>query len=150
MYSSIDTNADQPATNEAKYRPAASLITVTALPAHLVFAAKDRHPVFAGRHPARLQEIMRDVCADFETELAEFNGAEPRPPPRELPAYGRPLKAGQLADGRLLPAQCGRRSSTCAAAIGANGPWSGSYFAGSGGGAPVSVLRECTEQNQSG
>jgi putative transposase len=31
--------------------------------------------VSAGRHLERLEEIMRDVCADFETELREFNGA---------------------------------------------------------------------------
>jgi Transposase IS200 like len=30
--------------------------------------------VFTAAHPARMQEIMRAVCADFETELAEFNG----------------------------------------------------------------------------
>ena len=33
-----------------------------------------RHPVFTGRHLERMEEIMRDVCAGFETGLAEFNG----------------------------------------------------------------------------
>jgi hypothetical protein len=32
----------------------------------------------------------------------------------------------------------------------ANRPWSGSCFAGSAGGAPISVLRQYTEQNQPG
>jgi putative transposase len=40
----------------------------------LVFVTKYRHAVSAGRHLVRLEEIMRDVCADFEMELAEFNG----------------------------------------------------------------------------
>jgi putative transposase len=30
--------------------------------------------VFADRHLTGLEAIMRDVCADFETELVEFNG----------------------------------------------------------------------------
>ncbi|WP_372511252.1 transposase [Lentzea californiensis] len=42
--------------------------------AHLVFVTKYWHKVFSDRHLARLEEIMRAVCADFETELAEFNG----------------------------------------------------------------------------
>ena len=47
---------------------------VFALRAHLAFVAKYRHPVFAGRHPERLEEIMRDVFADFEMGLTKFNG----------------------------------------------------------------------------
>ena len=47
---------------------------VFVLHAHLVFVTKYRHPVFTAQHLERLEEIMRDVCADFETELAEFNG----------------------------------------------------------------------------
>jgi putative transposase len=47
---------------------------VSALHAHLVFVTKYRHAVFASRHLVRLEEIMRDVCADSETELAELNG----------------------------------------------------------------------------
>ncbi|GAA3237041.1 IS200/IS605 family transposase [Nonomuraea helvata] len=40
----------------------------------MVFVTKFRHPVFTGTHLTRLDEITRSVCADFETELAEFNG----------------------------------------------------------------------------
>jgi putative transposase len=47
---------------------------VFVLHAHLVFVTKYRHPVFTAAHLDRLEQIMRDVCADFETELAEFNG----------------------------------------------------------------------------
>src|SRR6266567_2896100 len=47
---------------------------VFVLHAHLVFVTKYRHQVFTGAHLDRLEQIMRDVCADFETELAEFNG----------------------------------------------------------------------------
>jgi putative transposase len=30
--------------------------------------------VFASRHLVRLEDMIRDVCVDFETELKEFNG----------------------------------------------------------------------------
>jgi len=51
---------------------------VSVLHAHLVFVTKYRHQVFTARHLERLQEIMRDMCADFETGLAEFNGQSNR------------------------------------------------------------------------
>ena len=56
---------------------------------------------------------MRDLCADFRAELAEFNGEFP-----DLQQHYWPTRR----------------------------PWSGSYFAGSAGGAPISVLRQCIEQ----
>jgi putative transposase len=40
--------------------------------------AKYRHVVFASRHLVGLEEIMREACADFERELAEFNGESNR------------------------------------------------------------------------
>jgi len=40
----------------------------------LVFVTKDWYPVFADRHLVRLEQMIRDVCVDFETELKEFNG----------------------------------------------------------------------------
>ncbi|WP_423203025.1 IS200/IS605 family transposase [Krasilnikovia cinnamomea] len=33
-----------------------------------------RHQVFADRHLTGMEAIMRDICADFEAELVEFNG----------------------------------------------------------------------------
>ncbi|MQY22916.1 hypothetical protein NRB20_60400 [Nocardia sp. RB20] len=44
------------------------------LHAHLVFVTKYRHRVFSDQHLTRMEQIMRDVCADFECELIEFNG----------------------------------------------------------------------------
>lgn len=38
------------------------------------FVTKDRHKVFGSAYLARMQEIMRDVGADFGAELAECNG----------------------------------------------------------------------------
>jgi putative transposase len=44
------------------------------LHAHLVFVTRYRHAVFGSRHLDRMEGITREVCADFETELQEFNG----------------------------------------------------------------------------
>jgi putative transposase len=42
------------------------------LHAHLVFTTKRRGKVLTQEHLQRLQEIFRDVCAEFEVELREF------------------------------------------------------------------------------
>ena len=42
--------------------------------AHLVFIIENRHHVFTAAHLERMDQIMRDVCADFGWILAEFNG----------------------------------------------------------------------------
>ena len=43
---------------------------------HLVFVTRFRHKVFTDAHLVRMEEIMRSVCADFESELVEFNGED--------------------------------------------------------------------------
>ncbi|MEV4482469.1 transposase [Micromonospora coxensis] len=40
----------------------------------LVLVTKYRHKVSDGGHLTRLEKIMRTVCAEFGTELIEFNG----------------------------------------------------------------------------
>ena len=40
----------------------------------MVFVTKYRHQVFTAAHLDRMEEILRDVCADLGCELAEFNG----------------------------------------------------------------------------
>src|SRR5699024_4930425 len=41
---------------------------------HLVFITKYRGRVFESRHLETLEQILTKVCADFECDLAEFNG----------------------------------------------------------------------------
>ncbi|MQY40309.1 hypothetical protein SRB17_83420 [Streptomyces sp. RB17] len=43
-----------------------------ALHTHLVFVTKYPHKVFRDVHLRRMEEIMRAVCEDFETELVAF------------------------------------------------------------------------------
>ena len=83
---------------------------VFVLHAHLVFVTKYRHKVFGDRHLARMEEVMRMVCADFEVELAEFNGEADHvhllvnfPPKVALSKLVNSLKASR-------PAGCARSS----------------------------------------
>ncbi|GAA1900063.1 hypothetical protein GCM10009736_80550 [Actinomadura bangladeshensis] len=85
---------------------------------------------------------MRAVCGDFEGELAEFNGAGDHAHPLvNCAAQAALSKAGQqpqkISSRRMhlefpeLARHCWR----------ANRLWSASYFSGSVGGSPISVLR---------
>jgi putative transposase len=117
------------------------------LHAHLVFVTKYRHPVFAHRHLTRLEDIMRAVCADFETELVEFNGEAQHvhllvnfPPKVALSKLVNSLKG--VSSRRMRQ----EFPDLVHHYYRANKLWSGSYFAGSVCGAPLTVLRQYIEQ----
>ena len=90
---------------------------------------------------------MRDACADFRAELAEFNG-EPGhvhllvnfPPTVAISRLVNSLKG--VSSRRLRQEFPDLRQHYWRA----RRLWSGSYFAGSVGGAPISVLRQYIEQ----
>ncbi|QYC45357.1 Transposase IS200 like protein [Nonomuraea coxensis DSM 45129] len=120
---------------------------VFVLHAHLVFVTKFRHPVFTDAHLNRMEEIMRDVCADFETELSEFNGGSNHvhllvnfPPKVALSRLVNSLKGVSSRRMRQEFPELARHYYR------ASKLWSGSYFAGSVGGAAISVLRQYIEQ----
>lgn len=115
--------------------------------AHLVFVTKYRHPVFTSTHLDRLGEIFRDVCSDFEAELAEFNGEANHvhllvhfPPKVTLSKLVNSLKG---VSSRLLRKEFEDLRVAYWKGVRL---WSGSYFAGSVGGAPLEVLRDYIEQ----
>jgi putative transposase len=94
-----------------------------------------------------MKEIMRDVCAGFGTERAEFNGEANHvhllvnfPPTVALSRLVNSLK--RVSSRRLRQEFPDLRRHYWRA----NRLWSGSYFAGSVGGAPISVLRQYIEQ----
>ncbi|WP_261565632.1 IS200/IS605 family transposase [Frankia gtarii] len=120
---------------------------VFALHAHLVFVTKYRHRVFDDRHLTRLEEIMRAVCVDFEAELIEFNGERDHvhllvnfPPKVALSKLVNSLKGVSSRRMRQEFPDLARHYWR------ANRLWSGSYFAGSVGGAPLDVLRRYIEE----
>ena len=114
---------------------------------HLVFVTKYRHPVFTAAHLDRMQEIMRDVCADFGAELAEFTGQAQHvhllvafPPTVAISRLVNSLKG--VSSRRLRQEFPGLRAHYWRT----KRLWSGSYFAGTAG-APISVLRQYIEQH---
>jgi putative transposase len=94
-----------------------------------------------------MQEIMRDVCADFGRELAELHG-EPRhvhllvnvPPTAAISRQANSLNG--VSSRRLLHESPGLRPHHWRA----QRPWSGSYFAGSAVGA---LSRSCAGASSS-
>lgn len=117
------------------------------LHAHLVFVTKYRHKVFTDRHLERMEEIMRAVCADFEVDLVEFNGEANHvhllvnfPPKVAVSKLVNSLKGVSSRRLRQEFPDLVRHYWR------ANRLWSGSYFAGSVGGAPLSVLKQYIEQ----
>ncbi|MFV2110524.1 IS200/IS605 family transposase [Micromonospora sp. LOL_015] len=120
---------------------------VFAMHVHLVFVTKFRHTVFADRHLTRMEAIMRDVCTDFEAELVEFNGGHnhvhllvDHPPKVAVSRLVNPLKGVSSRHPRQEFPDLARHYHR------ANKLWSGSYFAGSVGGAPPSIVTQHIEQ----
>jgi len=114
---------------------------------HLVFVTKFRHKVFDDRHLSRMEQIMRDVCADFEAELIEFNGDNNHVhllvnyPPKV--AVARLVNSLKGVSSRRLRQEFPDLAHHY---YRANKLWSGSYFAGSVGGAPLSIMKQYIEQ----
>ena len=132
--------ADSPDIRTGRHR-------VFVLHAHLVFVTKFRHQVFTDQHLTRLEEIMRAVCADFEAELVEFNGEGEHvhllvnyPPKVALSKLVNSLKGVSSRRMRQQFPDLVRHYYR------ANKLWSASYFAGSVGGAPLTVLRQYIDQ----
>ncbi|MDG4770104.1 IS200/IS605 family transposase [Solwaraspora sp. WMMD792] len=120
---------------------------VFAMHVHLVFVTKFRHTVFADRHLTRMEAIMRDVCTDFEAELVEFNGGHnhvhllvDHPPKVAVSRLVNSLKGVPSRRPRQEFPDLARHYHR------ANKLWSGSYFAGSVGGAPPSIVQQYIER----
>jgi putative transposase len=94
-----------------------------------------------------MEKIMRDVCADFRAELTEFNGESEHvhllvnfPPTVAISRLVNSLKGVSSRRMRQEFPDL-RRHYWRAKRL-----WSGSYFAGSVGGAPITVLRQYIAQ----
>jgi putative transposase len=119
------------------------------LHAHLVFVTKYRRHVFTDQHLTRMEEVMRAVSADFECELVEFNGEADHvhllvnfPPKVALSRLVNSLKGVSSRRLRQEFPDLVRHYWR------AQRLWSGSYFAGSVGGAPLSTVRQYIEQQR--
>lgn len=115
---------------------------------HLVFVTKYRHKVFTDEHLTRLEAIFREVCTEHRAELVEFNGEDNHV---HLLVFYPP----QVALSRLVKILKGRSSRYLRQEFPplerhywrAKRLWTEAYFAGSCGGAPITVLKQYI-QNQ--
>ena len=116
---------------------------------HLVFVTKYRRGVFDDAMLTRCEEIMRDVCQSFEAELREFNGEGDHV--HLLVHYPPKVALSKLVNGlKGVSARYLRQeyTGTMNRAIMHGHLWAPSYFAGSCGGAPLSVVKEYIENQK--
>lgn len=115
--------------------------------AHLVFVTKYRGKVFSSEHLDTLESILRKVCEDFESKLVEFNGETDHvhllvnfPPKVAVSKLVNSLKGASSRKMKRYHPELSKPAYLKDAL------WSPSYFAGSVGGAPLSVLKQYIEQ----
>ena len=116
---------------------------------HLVFVTKYRRGVFTAEIIDDLRGIFSSVCTDFESELVEFDGEQDYV--HLLVTYPPKISVSKLANSlkgvssRMIRK---KRYETIKKKLWDNALWSPSYFAGSCGGAPISIIRQYIEQQQ--
>lgn len=121
---------------------------VFAMHVHLVFVAKYRRRVFDAEAIATLRGIFAKVCTDFEAVLIEMDGESGHvhllveyPPKVAVSALVNSLKG---VSSRLLRQERPDLQRRYWKGV----LWSPSYFAASCGGAPISIVRQYIEQQQ--
>ena len=114
---------------------------------HLVFVTKYRRSVFTKAVLEDLKEIFASVCQDFEAELVEFDGEKDYvhllinyPPKVSVSRLVNSLKG---VSSRLIRT---KRYACIQDKLWAGALWSPSYFAASCGGAPISIIKQYIEQ----
>ncbi|SNQ28252.1 IS200/IS605 family transposase [Acinetobacter apis] len=115
---------------------------------HLVFVAKYRRDVFSKDMLLTMQEVFGRVCIDFEAELVEFNGEHDHvhllvnyPPKVAISSLVNSLKG---ASSRILR----KKHPEIRNKLWGNALWSPSYFASSCGGAPIGIIKQYIQQQQ--
>ncbi len=116
---------------------------------HLVFVTKYRREVFTKEILNALHVIFAQTCLDFEAELVEFGGEDDHvhllvnyPPKVAVSNLVNSLKG---VSSRLVRK---KNYPSIQKKLWGNMLWSPSYFAGSCGGAPIAVIRQYIEQQQ--
>ena len=116
---------------------------------HLVFVTKYRRGVFTKAVLNELREIFSAVCTDFEAERVEFDGEDDHvhllvnyPPKVAVSALVNSLKGVSSSMIRK------KNDPEIKKKLWGGALWSPSYFAGSCGGAPISLIRQYIEQQR--
>jgi putative transposase len=116
---------------------------------HLVFVTKYRRGVFTKAVLDDLQEIFASVCTDFEAELVEFDGEDDHV--HLLVEYPPKVAVSKLVNSlKGVSSLLIRKKNypSIEKKLWGNALWSPSYFAGSCGGAPIEIIRQYIEQQQ--
>lgn len=115
---------------------------------HLVFVTKYRFDVLQGYMLPTLRSLFENVCNEFEVELVEFNGEADHvhllvnfPPKVSIAKLVNSLKGVSSRKLKLHHPEVANRYFKSAL-------WSPSYFAASCGGAPLEIIRQYVEQQQ--
>jgi putative transposase len=119
------------------------------LHAHLVFVAKYRRTVFTQAHFTTMREVFTKVCSDFESALIEFDGKSDYvhllinyPPKVSVSKLVNSLKGVSSRQVRKQKFQSIKEK------LWGDSLWSPSYFAGSCGGAPLEIIKQYIEQQE--
>ena len=116
---------------------------------HLVFVTKYRKDVFTKSMLDAMKGMFEKVCSDFEAELTEFNGEDDHghllinyPPKVAVSNLVNSLKG---VSSRHLRKEFPEIKNK----LWGGSLWSPSYFASSCGGAPLEIIKQYIEQQQS-
>lgn len=117
---------------------------------HLVFVTKYRRKIFTKQILDELKIIFRNVCGDFESSLVEFEGEGDHV--RLLIEYPPKVAVSKLVNSlKGVSSRLIRKKGypSIQNALWEGSLWSPSYFAGACGGAPLAVIRQYIEQQES-
>lgn len=110
---------------------------------HLVFVTKYRRDVFTSDMLTACETVMREVCEKFGATLTEFNGETDHV--HLLIHYPATVQVSKLVNSlKGVSSRVLRRdfADDIAPFLWGGHLWSRSYYAGSAGGAPLSVIAQ--------
>ena len=115
---------------------------------HLVFVAKYRRDVFTKAMLDTMRAVFERICLDFEAELVEFDGEHDHvhllvnyPPKIAISSLVNSLKGASSRIVRTKHPEI--KNKLWGSAL-----WSPSYFAASCGGAPIGIVKQYIQQQQ--
>ena len=117
---------------------------------HLVFVTKYRRKVFTDQILRELRTLFTAICSDFEANLVEFEGEGDHV--HLLVNYPPKIAVSKLVNSlKGVSSRMIRKNKypSIQRALWGSSLWSPSYFAGSCGGAPLEVIKQYIEQQQS-
>ena len=116
---------------------------------HLVFITKYRKKVLADNHRQYFKEVVAEICKDFGAELKECNGEGDHV--HMLIQYPPTVQLSKMVNNLKSVTSRRMRANFIDIRVAYNKPvlWSRSYFAGSCGGAPLEIIKQYIQNQQS-